>query len=85
MSKECRESKELSLSHQGLCQPKEEELRLADKVGLESEWNGACSSLEGGSDLGKSSSSTPGKITYVEGVKRFGSLSMEACLHSSDI
>lgn len=81
----CRESKELSLSHQRLCQPKEEELRLADKVGLESGWNSACSILEGGSDLEKSSSSTPGKITYVEGVKRFGSLSVEACCTFRDM
>lgn len=42
-----RESKELSLSHQGLCQPEEEELGLANKVGLESGWNSACSILGG--------------------------------------
>lgn len=41
------ESKELSLSHQGLCQPEEGELGLANKVGLERGWNSACSILGG--------------------------------------
>lgn len=47
------QSKELSLSHQGLCQPEEEELGLANKVGLESGWNSACSILGGWVPPGK--------------------------------